>query len=68
MNLNFVSHYLHDVRTLYRTRKQLQESPLRDEIKGGTVVTKQKVPEPSVANSNNGGGGSAHKKGAGRKF
>jgi hypothetical protein len=35
-----------------RTRQQVQESPLRDEIKMGTVVT---TPKPSAQNNNAGG-------------
>ena len=42
-----------------RTRKQVQESSLKDEIKQGTLVTHQRRgPAPSVGNSTSSGGGS----------
>ena len=65
--------------SLYRTRKQVQESPYKDEIKLGTVVTQQRPPgtpafssvgtATNIVNNNNGGGsgGSATKKTSGRK-
>jgi hypothetical protein len=50
---------------LRRTRKQVQESPLRDEIKQGVVVTTQKPPTPSQqgAGSQSGGKKGSFKKG-----
>lgn len=40
-----------------RARKQVQESPLKDELKQGTVVTTQRLPLTPVNNSSSSGSG-----------
>ena len=37
----------------HRARKEVQESPLKDELKTGTVVTSQRNPPPQASIGNN---------------